>query len=61
MNEPMIARVLCYQLICFIVPTTAFSQQAYRIADALRQLRQIKIEFNHEGEVPAAAFLCSHG
>ena len=55
MNQPMIARVFFYLLVFYlIIPATAFSQQANRIAGALQQLRQIKIEFDHENEVPVA-------
>jgi len=52
----MMLRVFFYLLVfCVIVPATAFSQQAKNIADTLQQLRQIKIELDHETEVPAAA------
>ena len=55
MNQPMIARVFFYLLVFYlIIPATAFSQQANRIAGTLQQLRQIKIEFDHENEVPVA-------
>src|SRR5215472_8141538 len=51
----MMLRVFFYLLIfCVIVPATAFSQRAKNIADTLQQLRHIKIEDDHEADVPAA-------